>query len=194
VFNQTQTKSNLSKMILRLSGTPFSTMKTIVTFILALFSVVVVSAQGMTLEEARKVYSESMKDNATCEAAYTKISQVANYDNSILTGYKAAITIAMSKYLKTTKEKIAYFNRGKLLLESAITKDDKNVELKFIRYTIQSNCPPALKYTKNKATDKTYIIENLASVKNNSIRTSIKDYLLQSKDTSPEEKQKLNGL
>lgn len=169
-------------------------MKTIVIFILALFSIVIVSGQGMTLEEARKVYSESMKDNATCEAAYTKISQVDNYNNSLLMGYKAAITIAMSKYLKTTKEKIAYFNRGKLLLESTITKDDNNVELKFIRYSIQSNCPAALKYAKNKVKDRAYIIENLANVKNPSIRTNIKGYFLQSKDISAEEKQKLNGF
>jgi hypothetical protein len=181
-------------MILHLSRPPFSNMRTIVTFILALFSVVIVSGQGMTLEEARKVYSESMKDNAICEAAYTKISQVANYDSPTLMGYKAAITMAMSKYAKCTKEKVAYFHKGKLLLESTIAKDDKNVELKFIRYTIQSNCPPALKYTKNKTTDRTYIIENLASVKSTLIRTKIKEYLLQSKDTSPEEKQKLNGF
>ena len=148
----------------------------------------------MTLDEARKVYSESMKDKATCEAAYNKISQTKDSDNSLLVGYKAAITIAMSKHLKTTKEKIAYFNKGKALLESAIARDDKNVELRFIRFTIQSNCPAALKYNKNKTADKDFIIENLAGVKNNSVKSRIKEYFLQSKDISAEDKQKLNAL
>ncbi len=169
-------------------------MKNLFTLIILILSNLVLHGQSMTLEEARSVYSESMKDKVICETAYNKISKVLDSENNILIGYKAAITVAMSKHLKTTKEKIAYFNRGKLLLENTISKDDKSVELKFIRFTIQSNCPPALKYNKNIATDKAYIIENLTNVKNTSVRKKIKDYLLQSKDITVEEKQKLNGI
>ena len=148
----------------------------------------------ITLEEARKIYSESMQDKATCEDAYQKFTSVKNTGNPLLTGYKGAVSVAMSKHLKAAKEKIAHFNEGKKLIESAILEDGKNVELKFIRFTIQTNCPPALKYNKNIPEDKKYIIENLAAVKNNGVRSRIKEYLLQSKDVTPEEKQKINAL
>jgi hypothetical protein len=150
--------------------------------------------QGMTVEEARKIYSALMQDKATCEAAYKKFSQVTAADNTLLMGYKGAVTVAMSKYVKVVKEKIGYFNNGKKLIEAAIAEDDKNVELKFIRFTIQSNCPPALKYNQNIPADKKYIIDNLTNVKNASVRSSIKEYLLQSKDVSEVEKQKINAL
>ncbi len=169
-------------------------MKNIVSFIL--FSILPLSlySQGMTLEEARKVYAESMHDKATCEAAYKKIASVQNSDNHLLMGYKAAITVAMSKHLKTTKEKISHFNNGKQLMESSIVKDAKNVELRFLRFTIQSNCPAVLKYNKSLTTDKLFIIDNLTSVQNTTIRSRIKDFLLQSKNITIEEKQKLNAI
>ena len=152
-------------------------------------------SQGMTLEEARKVYSESMANKAICEAAYKKIStNVQALDNHLLMGYKAAISIALSKHLKSTKEKIAHFNSGKKLMESSIEKDIKNVELRFLRFTIQSNCPAALKYNKNLVPDKLFIIDNLTTVQNSIIRSRIKDFLLQSKGITLEEKQKLNAL
>lgn len=150
--------------------------------------------QTMTVEEARKIYSGSMQDKATCEAAYKKFTQVTAIDNALLRGYKGAVTVAMSKHTKVVKEKIGYFNEGKKLIENAITEDGKNVELKFIRFTIQSNCPPALKYNKNITEDKKYVIDNLANVKNASVRSNIKEYLLQSKDVSEIEKQKINAL
>lgn len=151
-------------------------------------------SQTMTVDEARKVYAESMKNKETCEIAYKRFSQVNDADKPLLVGYKGAVMVAMSKHLKTAKEKIAYFNEGKKLIEQSITEDNKNVELKFIRFTIQSNCPPALKYNKEMSTDKKYIIDNLNDVKNVTIRLKIKDYLLQSTNISQEEKQKLHDL
>jgi len=150
--------------------------------------------QSITLEEARKYYSEAMKNKETCESIFRKFANVSSSENNILLGYKGAVTVAMSKYLKTAKEKMAYFNDGKKLIEEAISKDSKNVELKFIRFTIQSNCPPALKYNKNIPEDKKYIIENLVNVKNAVVRTKIKEYLLESKHTSVEEKEKIDAL
>ncbi len=152
------------------------------------------SAQTMTLEEARKIYAGSMQDKATCEAAYQKFQSVTNTGNSLLTGYKGAVSVAMSKHLKVVKDKITHFNEGKHLIEAAILEDHKNVELKFIRFTIQTNCPPALKYNKDIAGDKKFILENLVNVKNSGVRSRIKEYMLQSKDVSTEEKQSINDL
>jgi hypothetical protein len=168
--------------------------KNIFQVIFLLLISIAVTAQSVTLEEARKIYSESMQDKATCEDAYQKFTLVKNSGNPLLTGYKGAVSVAMSKHLKAAKEKIAHFNEGKKLIESAILEDGKNVELKFIRFTIQTNCPPALKYNKNIPEDKKYIIENLNAVKNSGVRSRIKEYLLQSKDVTTEEKQKINAL
>lgn len=153
----------------------------------------VATAQSITLEEARKIYAGSMQDKSTCEMAYQKFTSV-NPGNALLMGYKGAVSVALSKHLKITKDKIARFNEGKKLIETAILEDGQNVELKFLRFTIQTNCPPALKYNKNISEDKKYIIENLSAVKNNGVRSRIKEYLLQSNDVTAEEKLKINAL
>jgi len=150
--------------------------------------------QGVTLEEARELYSSAMNDKVVCEEAFSKFSQLDQPESFLLTGYKGAVTVAMSKHLKTAKEKMTYFNDGKKLIEEAISRDTRNLELKFIRFTIQTNIPPILKYNKNISEDKTYILENLGHLKNNVVRSRIKAYLLISKELSSEEKDKLNAL
>ncbi len=171
-----------------------NTIKTVLALLLFIVASGTIYAQVMTLEEARKIYAESMSNKAACEAAYLKISPISNSENNSLTGYKGAITMAMAKYLKTPKDKMAYFKRGKQQLESVILKDEKNIELKFIRFTIQSNCPAALKYDKEKASDKEFILTNLASLKNTSLKNRIKDYMIKSKEITEIEKQKINGI
>jgi len=169
-------------------------MKNILSILFLFISGSFAFGQSISLEEARKAYVESMNSKEACEAAYKKTSSLPLSENHLLMGYKAAISIAMSKHLKTAKEKIAHFNKGKQLLESSILKDEKNVELRFLRFSIQSNCPPALKYNKNISIDKKYIIDNLAAVQSSSIRSRIKEFMLQSKNISLEEKQKLNAI
>ncbi len=169
-------------------------MKQILFLLISLSVANMALSQSVTLEDARKIYSESMDNKATCEAAYQKFSTVKNTGNPLLTGYKGAIAVAMSKHGKGAKEKLGYFNEGKKLIESSVLEDSKNVELRFVRFTIQTNVPPALKYNKEIAADKKFIIENLTGVKNSGVRSRIKDYLLQSKDVSTEEKQKINAL
>jgi hypothetical protein len=152
------------------------------------------SQQAVTIEEARKIYAESMDDKATCEAAYLRFASVKNSGNPLLTGYKGAITVAMSKHEKTTKAKISFFNDGKKLIESAVLEDNLNAELRFIRFTIQTNVPAALKYNKNIEADKKFIIDHFSTIKNADIRSRIKKYMLQSKNVTAEEKQKINAL
>jgi hypothetical protein len=99
----------------------------------------------------------------------------------------------MANYSKNKQEKINLFKEGKQLLEKAVAKDSTNVELRFLRMTIQTNCPKALGYHKQIASDKTYILANFDSIKNTSTRNNIKAFLLASAYLTDTEKKKLKA-
>ena len=57
------------------------------------------------------------------------------------------------------------------------TEDKLNVEIRFIRYAVQSKLPTALGYNKNKTEDKAFIMANLSQIKNEQFKNEILKYL-----------------
>ncbi|MCW3101671.1 MAG: hypothetical protein JWO09_111 [Bacteroidetes bacterium] len=158
-------------------------------FILASASL---QAQNISTEQLRKAYYKLNTDSATCAELYAKVSKTNSPDN-LITGYKGAITASMASHVKSKQEKIKLFTNGKKLLEQAIAADSANVELRFLRFTIQTNCPKALGYYRQADTDKRYILSHLDSLKNTSLKNKISEYMLASATLSAEEKKKLNA-
>ena len=160
--------------------------------LLLLFSFKISSSQNVSLETLRKDYYKLNTDSSACAKLYEKLNKTNTSDKLIL-GYKGAISTSMANHVKNKQEKIKLFNNGKSLLEKSITADSSDVELRFLRFTIQSNCPKALGYYRQVNSDKKYIIDHLGSVKNSSLKNKITDYLLNTVMLSQEEKQKINA-
>jgi hypothetical protein len=150
------------------------------------------AAQTVTIDGIRKEYEKVRTDSSSCAKLYKKVKQLETTDNLSL-GYKGAIIASMANYSKNKQEKINLFKEGKQLLEKAVAKDSTNVELRFLRMTIQTNCPKALGYHKQIASDKTYILANFDSIKNTSTRNNIKAFLLASAYLTDTEKKKLKA-
>ncbi len=93
--------------------------------------------------------------------------------------YIGALTMKHSQFEATSKEKIAVFKEGRNLLETAIKKDPKNAEYRFLRFAIQENAPKILKYKMNMEEDKNMIISNYKSL-DPTLRKIIKEYAKQS--------------
>ena len=151
------------------------------------------TSQTVSLDAIRKDYEKVRTDSSSCAKLYKRINQGTITDN-LLTGYKGAITASMANYSKNKQEKINLFKEGKQLLEKAIVKDSNNVELRFLRMTIQTNCPKALGYNKQITTDKNYILANFDTIKNVNTKNSIKAFLLASTYLTDAEKKKLKSV
>lgn len=136
------------------------------------------SLAQVDLEHLRKYYYKVDTDSSACNKLYQKI-QSGKFTDNILNGYKGAIMCAMAGHSQKKEEKLKLFNEGKKLIEEAIKKDTSNVELRFLRLTIQHGSPKALGYNKKIASDKEFIIRNIGSVKNSVIKKNIIQYLLE---------------
>ncbi|HEY0030317.1 MAG TPA: hypothetical protein VGC65_06125 [Bacteroidia bacterium] len=165
-------------------------MKRIILLILFAFGSHAQFAQSISVDALRREYYKVNADSAACAKLYNKISKAANSDNTSL-AYKGAITAAMANHAKEKQEKLKLFNSGKKLLEQSIVSDSSNIELRFLRFTIQTNCPKALGYNKQIGADKKFILANFSAVTNTAIRNMMLAFVAQSTYLTDAEKQKL---
>lgn len=148
------------------------------------------SAQNINLDALRREYAKANSDSSLCARLYQKITKDNSTDNTIIC-YKGAVTATMANHTKSKQEKLKLFNTGKKLMEESISKDSNNVELHFIRLTIQTNCPKILGYNKQIERDKNIILSNFSAVNNQVLRSKMSEFLLHSSALSESEKQKI---
>lgn len=161
-----------------------------VIFFLLVGSTSVVS-QRVTLDEARSLYPKSTYDKVICEKLFAMLSVRESNNNNILSGYQGAVAANWANHQKEPAQKIKFFNMGRKLLEKAIISEPDNLELRFLRFTIQTNCPKAVQYDKNIVDDKEYIIKHLEDINNSELKKRIANYLLSSKKFNDSEKEKI---
>lgn len=164
-------------------------MKKILLLFLLLNSACVFS-QTVSIDALRRDYQQVKTDSVSCAKLYKKINSANNTDAASL-AFKGAITASMANYLTDKKEKIKLFNTGKKLIEESIHSDSTNIETRFLRFTIQTNCPKALGYNKQINTDKSFILKNYSSISSVAVKKMVHTFLLQSKELTEIEKQKL---
>ena len=147
------------------------------------FFLVAVFLSGLTampedlLLEVRTNISQSFQDEEICNALYEKISKADISGDFLLTGYKGALEIAKARHFFNPFKKLSYFKSGRSILEEAIAQDTSNIELRFLRLTIQANVPGFLGYNEQLQADKAFITKNIGSVENDEFRNTITSFI-----------------
>ena len=100
-----------------------------------------------------------------------------------------------AKHTFSPAGKLRLFRQGKALLEQAIGQED-NIELRYLRFGVQSKAPAFLGYNGQIQQDKTFLIAQLqeGSIADKELYGLIKTFLLQSAYCSAAEKTLLNSL
>ncbi len=73
--------------------------------------------------------------------------------------YEGALMMRKSGLLKVAKEKLKFFKKGRIKLETELLKDSSNCEYRFLRLTIQEHAPKVVKYSSELQSDKQFIIK-----------------------------------
>jgi len=100
-------------------------------------------------------------DKASC---YNLVSMTRAYELSkdpVLYAYHAAGEMTMATHEFWPPKKLEHFNSGKWKLEAAIKKHPKNVEMRYIRYSVQQGSPFFLDYSKHLDEDRKYVLDNM---------------------------------
>ena len=77
--------------------------------------------------------------------------------------FEGTLLMKKAELVPDKKEKLKLFKLGKSKLESAILKDEKNCEFRFLRIIIQEHAPKILNYQNNLTEDSKFVKTNLNS-------------------------------
>ena len=127
--------------------------------------------------EVRKAYYLAVDNEESLKAFEAILINFNNPDNTIL-GYIGMSFMLKAKYAWLPNNKWEYFNKGKKFLESAISKDPNNIELKFMRFCIQNNTPTFLRYNKDLEKDKSQIFKSFSSIVDDDLKFRISNYMI----------------
>lgn len=140
------------------------------------------------VSEVRNLYKQAVLSESAARSLFDNLTAVSKDDDKVLVSYKGALTAITAKYEKEIKRKKELFKNGVSLIEYAIEEDPDNIEIRFVRLSVQQNIPKFLKYKMNIEEDKTFILERLNGLDNKDLKAYIQEYILYSKNFTDEEK------
>lgn len=141
------------------------------------------------ISDVRAEYRAAADNQEKAEKLYNELTTITETDDALLVAYKGATATLMAKDAKVVKIKTTYFKEGKKLIEQAIAAVPENVELRYIRLSVQENAPKIVRYKKEIPEDKQFILENYTSIKDAETKQYIKGFVMQSTSFSDAEKE-----
>lgn len=155
---------------------------------LTIFFVQIIFVFKPDLTDIRVMYRNAHNSQKDVLALYQKLESIVESDEKVLVAYKGASIAMLAKYEKGTKQKTEKFKRGVALVEYAIVEDPDNIEIRFIRLSVQQNSPKVLKYKSNIEVDKNFILSNYSNIRSSGLKNYLKHYILHSNNFTEEEK------
>lgn len=131
-------------------------MKYLACFVLLLLSV---QAFSIDIISVREMYTRAVESKAITRKLLDELEKAPK--TPVITGYLGATTILQAKHAFNPFNKLSYFKSGRRILESAIARAPKEVELRFLRYAVQVNVPAILNYNSEKAQDRAFLERSL---------------------------------
>jgi hypothetical protein len=89
----------------------------------------------------------------------------------------ASANMIMAKHLNNPLAKWNSFQKGKSLLEKAIASSPHQIELVFLRYSMQINTPAFLNYKNSIQTDRALLSKQVAQLNDPELKKIIQTYL-----------------
>ncbi|RZK55913.1 MAG: hypothetical protein EOO91_13125 [Pedobacter sp.] len=163
-----------------------------------LVSLLMLTTSKMNVEEIeivtlRKLYYEAANSKAASVKLTSTLSKVNDQSKALLICYKGAAQMMEAKYAFSPITKFSKFSKGKSAIEKAITKDPKQIEIRFIRFSIQTNLPFFLGYNEAIKTDKEILINSINKIEDDNLQQNVVNYLLTSKYCTSDEIKKIKN-
>lgn len=167
-------------------------MKLICMFLLIFLTEGLYGSTGFT-ENVRSLYKASAANKDSCMKLIGLLTHFDEENNSLMAGYRACATMMMAGHVINPFSKFSYFRKGRELLEKCIQNDSDNIELRFLRFSVQTNLPGFLNYNRSIKEDKQVLLDTILQVPDVKLKKFIINFLRNSAYLTRAEKQKIGN-
>ena len=136
-----------------------------------------VCAQKVTLAEVRDEFYKSTLDYKYAFPLIEKLKKV-NDPAPLFTAYKAATLAILAKPGWNFFKKMSYLKASKRDFEDAIDRDELDVEIRFLRLSVEHHLPKYLGLSKHIQEDKKVIMEKITGFSKKKLSPEVADYIV----------------
>ncbi len=157
-----------------------------------LLSVEIIRANEPVLADIRLAFEFACYNETKASELLSLLEKNVSTD-AILLGYKGAAQSLIAKHSGNPFTKLKYTKLAMNTLQQAVRVSPVNVEIRYLRFVIQSQLPAFLRMSGNIEEDKRIILENIDSIKDNAVmKKKIAGFMINSQKCSAQEVVLLN--
>jgi hypothetical protein len=127
------------------------------------------------LEYLRKNYAKAVNDETLCKTIINKLS--VKVESQVHLAYLGAFQTIWANHVFNPVSKMNTFTKGRVAIEMAVQKEPNNAEIRFIRLSVQKNCPAFLGYSSNIASDKKFLKDHLSSITSEQLKKMVQELI-----------------
>lgn len=158
-------------------------MKTlIISFFILNF--ILLNAQ-ISLESLRLDYPKVISNKELCQSLILDLEKTKIRGAEL--AYLGALQTIWANHLNNPFQKLSTFKKGKKNIEKAVELNPDNLEVRFLRLSIQHNSPKILGYNNMMKEDKDFIVKNFNHIKNKNLEHLILSFFKDSDLLSQQE-------
>ena len=135
----------------------------------------VFNSNALSLEVVRNNYQIAVQDKDICLSMIQQLEN--NHESNVYLAYLGAFQTIWANHTFNPIEKMNTFNKGKINIEKAVKLSPNDVEIIFIRHSVQKNCPGFLGYDDNLIEDKNFLYKNLGSITSATLNSMVENLL-----------------
>jgi hypothetical protein len=164
-------------------------LETVKIFTIALFSVCCLAfTSTIPIEEARSFFPKLDQGEKYVDSLIKLASK--HQSSAEMLAYLGAAQTAKASYLFNPYSKYTSAKKGLTIMNNSVSKATTNLEVRFIRYSVELNIPSVMPFTDHTVSDKKFIIDNLD--KKHSFYPAIKVFMLKYGKLTESEKRKFS--
>ena len=134
------------------------------------------SFNSIDLNEVRSSYSKAVLDKKLCEKMIEEL-ELSKEKSVIAIAYLGAYQTIWANHVFNPLSKLATFKKGKNNIELAISKEPENVEIRYIRFSVQKNAPSFLGYDNSLKEDRNFLVKNKKNINSDLLQKNIETLL-----------------
>ena len=123
-------------------------------------------------EELRSDYTKFVSDKKLCKDWMNKLNAVDHKDAAEI-AYSGALNAIWANHASSPFEKLSTFKKGKEQIERAVKMKPDDIEVRFVRYSIQKKAPSMLNYRANITEDYNFLSKNKEKVESSTLKVLI---------------------
>ena len=150
-----------------------------------------INQSELTVQEIRSLFYAAEKSKNSFYKLSGAMKDVTIKSTPVMVCYKGVTEMMGAKYTISPFGKMNHFKKGKRYIEQAVEMDPKSMEIRFLRFSIQTNLPGFLGYDEDIEADKKFLLSGVHSITDKDLKYKMIQYLSSTKYCTAEEKKSI---